>query len=352
MDREVIFTDDLVQEATTPLTGKTAARQFFNNKANMDLMIYERWNRPIIEISTEGGGEPKSTVKRQQTFEHMVDLVSDIFAILSLLFDIQGDASTVDGYGARIRASPRRQLEGWDFADVATFEETVHPKVASLKETGLGWVDLVRSVNAVTLFGVGFGELVKPELVGELDVVVQLAELEGGGSVVPDSTSSVVDHIPSQSAELEARVPTNGGIALLQQTGVANTPTSNSICGSWPSLPTGKDLLATTTSTIKDIRNIVYRDPDTANQPFWELMQISTGISLTRSLRNVTAQKELMRRHATEPRFYCQQSFPSFSPETSAVRASRFPQTGLSFSDTAGSFRSGGRLRLARCQAR
>jgi hypothetical protein len=96
-----------------------------------------------------------------------VDLVGDIFGIVSMLFDLQEDASTADGFGARVCASPRRHLEGWDFFDVATLQETVRAKPVSLLATGLGWIDLVRSIYAVTLHGVGFGEILQLRVIAQ-----------------------------------------------------------------------------------------------------------------------------------------------------------------------------------------
>ena len=43
-------------------------------------------------------------------------------------------------------------------------------------------------------------------------------------------------------------------------------------CTQWRILPKGKDLLATTTPVLKDIRERVYKDPSAANKWFWELM--------------------------------------------------------------------------------
>ena len=157
---KVIFKDEDTIEAGLPHTGKTAAGAFLRNETNMKLRIHEQWNRPVFEKITEGDAEPKSTVKTTETYEHLADLVDDIFGVLSMLFDVQEEALTGDGFGMRVRASPKRHLEGWDFFDVATLEGYVWPKTASLLDTGLGWVDLVRSIHAVTLFGVGFGEIV------------------------------------------------------------------------------------------------------------------------------------------------------------------------------------------------
>lgn len=46
--------------------------------------------------------------------------------------------------------------------DVATRHDTLWPKVATIKAVSVGWVHLVRFLHAVTLFGVGFGELFRP----------------------------------------------------------------------------------------------------------------------------------------------------------------------------------------------
>jgi hypothetical protein len=46
--------------------------------------------------------------------------------------------------------------------DVATRQETLVPKVATIQSMSVGWVHLVRSLRAVTLFGAGFGELFRP----------------------------------------------------------------------------------------------------------------------------------------------------------------------------------------------
>lgn len=305
-DQEVIFSDDMINEANPPHTGKAAAWKFFKNKANMDLQISEIWNRPVIESSTEENTEPKLTVKRQQTFVHLVDLVGDIFGNLSMLFDIQTDASTADGFGARVRVSPRRHLEGWDFFDVATLEETVWPKAVSLLDTGLGWVDLTRSISAITLFGVGFGELIQPGAGVQPEVTAQ-AEQKGaahilaagsvaGDGLVPDP-SPLVGPFPDQlDGEAEVRIPAMfhdggalpgpaaeflpnqvegraiaqaprgfdvGGVVRGPPVAAAHPRAADTSCTRWPCLPTGRDLLATTTPVIKDIRDS--SDPGTAS---------------------------------------------------------------------------------------
>jgi hypothetical protein len=67
------------------------------SKDNMDLKIYERRTRPVVETSWDIEGETaKKTTKIQTTWEHLPDQVGDIPTTLSMLLDIQTDPSTTD----------------------------------------------------------------------------------------------------------------------------------------------------------------------------------------------------------------------------------------------------------------
>ncbi|OJJ42360.1 hypothetical protein ASPZODRAFT_147347 [Penicilliopsis zonata CBS 506.65] len=217
--REVLFAESDIKEPDIPYTGKAAATYVLRNRANMDLKICEKWNRRVEETSKTGGEPPETTLKTQRTWEQLPDLVGDIYTILGMLCDIQSDTLTMDGFGAKVHISPRRRLEGWDFRQVATGADPLLPKAASLRDIGLGWVDLIRTINAITLFGIGFGEIIQPV----------------------DTAQALVPGRP---------------------------------CGRWATLPKGEDLLATTTPVIRDIMESVYRGSDN-QQRFREL---STGI--------------------------------------------------------------------------
>ncbi|PYI19447.1 hypothetical protein BO99DRAFT_384495 [Aspergillus violaceofuscus CBS 115571] len=227
--REVLFREGDIEESDTPYTGKTAANAFFQNRTNMGLKIYEKWNR-TVEETIQKGDEPFETIRKtQRTWEQLPDAVGDIYITLGMLFDIQTDRLTADGFGAKIRKSPRRRLEGWDFQQVATSADPTEPKAASLSDIGLGWVDLVRAINAITLFGQGFGEILQP-----------------------------VD---------TAQVPVNA------QSGPAvNAPQGRARCERWTTLPKDKDLLATTIPVIQDVkRKMICQDPDDNKKGLWKL---------------------------------------------------------------------------------
>jgi hypothetical protein len=234
--REVLFTDDDIKEPDTPHTGKAAANAILRNRANMDLKIYEKWNRIVQETSQklEGKDDVETNLKTQKTWEQLPDLVGDVYAIMGMMFDIQTDKSTEDGYGTRVHKSPRKHLEGWDFQQVTTGAD-LFPKAAVLQDIGLGWVDLVRSINAITLFGVGYGEIIQP-----VDTVQALSLGREGN---PNSAHSGPP---------------------------ANAPQGGIGCDRWVTLPKNEDLLATTIPVIRDIMENIYRDPD-SKKCLWEL---------------------------------------------------------------------------------
>ncbi|KAI0553279.1 hypothetical protein F4679DRAFT_502942 [Xylaria curta] len=227
LGHEVLFKEDKIEEPDTPYTGKAAANAVLRNRANMDLKIYEKWNRIVEETVIKGEEPPERTEKRQRTWEQLPDLVGDICTTLGMLVDIQTDVSTADGFGTRVHKSPRRHLNGWDFQDVATGADPLWPKAALLHDYGLGWVDLVRTVSAITLFGDGFGEILLP----------------------------IDEALGAPRADIAAK-PLHIGTR----------------CTRWATLPKDEDLLATTTPVIRDIMESVHRGLD-SKLPFRELCQ-------------------------------------------------------------------------------
>ncbi|KAM0459230.1 hypothetical protein ACHAO4_002624 [Trichoderma viride] len=61
-----------------------------------------------------------------------------------------------------LKGHPRRNLEGWDFKDLATNHDSLHSRVTILAPEGKGWVDFVRATHTITLFGRDFGDLIHP----------------------------------------------------------------------------------------------------------------------------------------------------------------------------------------------
>lgn len=194
------------------IRGKAAAGDVLRNRNNMALKIYEHYH-PVMEEEATQGGKLLTKQRTLRTWEQLPDLVGDICVTLGMLFDIQTDATTTNGYGIKVKKSLRRHPEGWDFRDVAIGTDPLKSKATLLQDTGLGWVDLVRSVSAITIFGVGFGEVLEPL------------------GIVEDSRSVA---------------------------GPITGPLGRHLCQKWARLSSARDLLATTTAAISDIRETVY----------------------------------------------------------------------------------------------
>lgn len=85
---------------------------------------------------------------------------------------------------------PRGQLEGFDFMDLASNEDSFYSRVTALQAKGKGWVDFLRATQAPTLFGQGFGEILKPAQSGERHCL-HWAELPRGMDYLAVSVSDL-----------------------------------------------------------------------------------------------------------------------------------------------------------------
>jgi hypothetical protein len=90
------------------------------------------------------------------------DKVLRIHHTLEQIIAHQCNVDSEDGVGFRLKSTPRKQLEGFNFMDVATDTAPCWPLVTTIKGTGRGWADFIRAIHAITLFGRGFGEILRP----------------------------------------------------------------------------------------------------------------------------------------------------------------------------------------------
>ncbi|KAK6497564.1 hypothetical protein TWF481_011971 [Arthrobotrys musiformis] len=109
---------------------------------------------------SEDNMKQKIYPKGEEDFFRVKDRVEELYDILEQTIDHQIFITERGFMNPKLRA--RKYLEGWDFNDLATLQDPIYPRVATLQTIGKGWVDFTRSINAVTLFGRGFGEIIKP----------------------------------------------------------------------------------------------------------------------------------------------------------------------------------------------
>jgi nucleoside phosphorylase len=126
-----------MQEASALHTAGSAIEVLIN-PTNMNLAIY-----------------PEKT-----GYIRVEDRIEQFYDILEKIIDHQ---TIVAGPGGvKLKSTPRRHLEGWDFRDLATNRDPFYPYVAKLQPPAKSWIDLIRTTHAITLFGRGFGEIFRP----------------------------------------------------------------------------------------------------------------------------------------------------------------------------------------------
>ncbi|ETS73860.1 hypothetical protein PFICI_14806 [Pestalotiopsis fici W106-1] len=158
----LLYDPQAFQEAQEHQSGKTASIHVLTNPHNLGLPLYSKpvTSREETILGTSRAAQHVTT--QTQTYYCFRDRVQGISDVLEQIMAHQADESTQDGIGFRLKTSARRQLEGFDFMDVATDEDPFWPRMTTLRATGRGWVDFTRAIHAITLFGTGFGELVQP----------------------------------------------------------------------------------------------------------------------------------------------------------------------------------------------
>lgn len=88
------------------------------------------------------------------------DRINQLYNILEKIMDHQAEITGRTSEAPRDMS--RGNLEGWDFKDLATYEDPLYPRACKLRTKGKCWVDFTRAIRAPTLFGTGFGEILRP----------------------------------------------------------------------------------------------------------------------------------------------------------------------------------------------
>ncbi|KAK3988047.1 hypothetical protein QBC44DRAFT_371552 [Cladorrhinum sp. PSN332] len=159
---EPCFNNEGFKEPQQPHTGSDAAIEVL--KKNRALGLYEGATTPWKEKTLKTGSDEVEVVvtKLKVDMFTLENAAMEIWHRLEQIIGHYDDLSRRDGFGFQVKLAHGRRLQGFDFRDVATGEASFGPKEADLHATGDGWVDLTRAIDAITLFGSGFGDLFKP----------------------------------------------------------------------------------------------------------------------------------------------------------------------------------------------
>src|SRR6266536_4767958 len=126
---------------------------------NRELLIFED-DEILTESKSSIGGATEQQVRKTTRRWTYRDLVRQTYHILEQIHDYQVKIMTSSALG--IRFTDRDKLIGFGFMDIVDGQNDLHPRVATLKPSGRGWVDFTRSIRAITLLGKGFGDIIRP----------------------------------------------------------------------------------------------------------------------------------------------------------------------------------------------
>jgi hypothetical protein len=139
-----------------------AAWEVLSNQDNISIPLRLKSISAWDETTIRRGEKIDQASKEKKTYLTVGDRIEQICYVLCQIAAHYDDVQTQSGVEFRLRSTPRPQLEGFDFNDIATGTGTLWPRVATLKAEGRGWVDFTRAIHAPTLFASGFGELFTP----------------------------------------------------------------------------------------------------------------------------------------------------------------------------------------------
>ncbi|MBE3048314.1 hypothetical protein IMZ48_38580 [Candidatus Bathyarchaeota archaeon] len=139
----------------------SSAMEILSDPDNLNITIY------VDDKKRSASG---TTVDVVHSFRDRIQIV---LHYLEALIDSQVEAAAQDGYWIqKSDATPTKAAVGFDFWDVAKPPRFVHRRVHTLRTPGYGWVhgwvDYVRSIGAMIIFGNNFGELIGARSADEL----------------------------------------------------------------------------------------------------------------------------------------------------------------------------------------
>ena len=115
------------------------------------------------ELRRQGYG-PTSTGTDAGTRFYVADRIIDLVEGLEKIQDLVASSSSDPKPAVGISTPTATVVEGYDFWDVASLggAVTLQPKSLRLHQVAKGWLKFTRDIKAMTLFGSGFGNILRP----------------------------------------------------------------------------------------------------------------------------------------------------------------------------------------------
>lgn len=154
---KLLFKSTNLKEAEVQYTAHSAFNVLIDDD-NMELEILPHKN----EISAEKGDDAVEARKKNTRHVLFQDVVERVHHFLEQLLTYQAEKVAAKT-GVDVKIKPRNFLGGFDFMEVARGERAIPLRITNIQRSGKCWIDFARAIHAVTLFGRGFGDILRPE---------------------------------------------------------------------------------------------------------------------------------------------------------------------------------------------
>ncbi|KAL4909723.1 hypothetical protein BDW74DRAFT_173217 [Aspergillus multicolor] len=136
--------------------GRLAALKTLTCWDNLRLPVYVKDN------IAQGNQQP------ELQFSTFGDRVKKVLHSLEILLDRRVEAASQDGIKISQSLNPHKGIVGFDILDVINPLGPIHTRIKHLPSRTHGWTDFTQSTGVTTIFGSGFGDLIRPT---DLDAV-------------------------------------------------------------------------------------------------------------------------------------------------------------------------------------
>lgn len=145
-----VFDASKLQDTWDGCRGRLAALKTLTSWDNLNLNVYVKDNR---------GGDGQPVIKYSTFGERVMKILHSI----EILIDRQVKVASQDGIKISQTLDLRRAIVGFDVLDIITPLGPIDTRIKHLDSWGHGWIDLIPSIGVTTVFGNGFGNLIRPD---------------------------------------------------------------------------------------------------------------------------------------------------------------------------------------------
>lgn len=138
----------------------TSAIDVLLNEENRRMVLYQSSSSTTTETVVDKNGVATTSTKTTTTNCTVEDKVVELYEYFERMIEYKTTIETSPGIKTKLQR-PLQHLEGWDFNELVSMRDPLYLRVATLGPNSFSWVKFTRSIHAITLFGKGFGNILR-----------------------------------------------------------------------------------------------------------------------------------------------------------------------------------------------